>query len=201
MATNLKNKQIQDMTREELQDQVKILRSQNKYLQKQLNKARHVGHLVTEMREDLRIRCDKHFREKIRLQNCEYVVNISAVIIAICGMALVIHALVLAVFYFGEQYGLSKADVPWFIRWITSDKIGTFIVGILGIALSVPSQMIFPAPKRTYLFCTIFAIKQMVNIFMPNWCIGFLGLLAAVALAALNMDRIKQVSFTIIYFL
>ena len=29
----------------------------------------------------------------------------------------------------------------------------------------------------------------MVNIILPDWCIGFLGLFAAVALAALNMDR------------
>ena len=88
MAANLKDKNIEDMTREELQEQVKALRSQNKYLQKQLNKARHVGRFSTEMREDLRIRCDKHFNEKKRLENCEYLVNISAVIIVIFNIAL-----------------------------------------------------------------------------------------------------------------
>jgi hypothetical protein len=38
---------------------------------------------------------------------------------------------------------------------------------------------------------TIFAIKQVINLVLPNWCVGFLGLFALGAIVTLDLDRQK----------
>jgi uncharacterized membrane protein YcjF (UPF0283 family) len=141
MDTKLKKKQeIEDMTREELKEQLKLLQSHNQYLEKQLKKFKHQASRVTEIAADLRDRCDKHYREKIRLQNMKDVVYASGYIILMFSLILVLYAIVFAIINFIEnKYKISKDDLPWFIQCVTSDKTGSFIIASLGFAVSIPS--------------------------------------------------------------
>jgi len=90
--------------------------------------------------------------------------------------------------------------MPLLFKWCTEDKIGSILIGVLGFAIAIPSQITFPAPWRSFSTAALFAVKQMVIVILPKWCIGFLGLFAFGAILTLHWDRQKQVSITIIDF-
>ncbi len=116
MNTNLKKQKIEDMTREELQKQLKLLQSHNKYLEKQLEKYKHQASRVTEITADLRNRCDKHYHEKIRLQNMKDVIYVSGFIIWVFSLILALYAFILAFINFiNNQFKITKDDLPLFI--------------------------------------------------------------------------------------
>ncbi|CAF0767183.1 unnamed protein product [Adineta steineri] len=95
----------------------------------------------------------------------------------------------------GKRYEMWKEkDLPEFLQLLLTDKFGTCIVGILGFAISIAAQITFPAPRRSYFATTIFAVKQMILVFMPSWCVGALGIFAFLAIKALEIDRLSQVS-------
>jgi hypothetical protein len=74
-------------------------------------------------------------------------------------------------------------------------RISSFSIGLFGFIISIIGQLIFPAPWRSFRAVSIFAIKQMVDIFLPDWCTARLPLLAIVAIATINISRKKQVPF------
>jgi hypothetical protein len=73
----------------------------------------------------------------------------------------------------------------------------SFLVEILEFAVSIPAQAIFPAPWRSYIVATSFAVKQMVNIFPSTWCIGFLELFVFSVIQTIDLDTKTQVGITI----
>ncbi len=88
----------------------------------------------------------------------------------------------------------------WLIIWCRQDNIGAILTGLLGFVVSISSQITFPAPWRSYAGATGFTLKQMIGIFLPGWCIGFLPVSAFIAIVTLDWDRKRQVGIVIIKF-
>jgi hypothetical protein len=109
-------------------------------LEKQLKKYKHQASRVTEITADLRNRCDKHYHEKIRLQNMEDGVHVSGFIIWAFSLILALSAFILAFINFiNNHFKTIKDDLPLFIQGVISDKIGSIIIAILGFAVSIVS--------------------------------------------------------------
>ncbi len=131
----------------------------------------------------------------------EDVVHVSGFIIWAFSLILAMYAFILAFINFtNNQFMITNNDLPLFIQGVISDKIGSIIIAILGFAVSIVSQITFPAPWRSYTVSTIFAIQQVIILFLPNWCVGFLGLFAIGTILTLDLDRKQQVSLILIKF-
>jgi len=112
--------------------------------------------------------------------------------IAIVSLLLVLHAVILAL----DEYGAPGLDIsPKYFstkfKWLVDDKIGSIFIATLGFSIAIPSQITFPAPYLSFAAASLFAIKQMIIIFLPKYCIGLVTLFAIGAIFALNFDRKK----------
>lgn len=73
-------------------------------------------------------------------------------------------------------------------------KIISVAVACLGITIAIIGQCIFPAPCRTFLAVFAFSIKQMADIFLPDWCLLLLKPVSYLVIRTINIDRQKEVS-------
>ncbi len=55
----------------------------------------------------------------------------------------------------------------------------------------------FPAPWRSFIAVFVFAIKQIIDVLLPEWYASTLPLIALVAFYTMDRDRKKQVSIII----
>jgi hypothetical protein len=143
-----------------------------------------------------RLRSEKHRLEKARLEKAQTVMLVAIIMIVILGTALLVHALALAMIHFKvELFETLSADVGS-LSMLSDARLGSALVGLLGFAIAIPAQWVFPAPWRSFFAVFIFAFHQMALLFLPNAFIGFLAIFAAAAILTLEVDRKTQVSLT-----
>jgi hypothetical protein len=150
MTGRLQNRKIQDMTREELIEQMKVLKLENTELIKQRKQAQHVGHREMEMLEATRIRSEKHKREQLRLEKGEHMVHISRLIVIILGAILTIYAIIWVYIDYNESKGVSRNKMPWIIILVSEDKLASVLV-LLYFSSDISGAM--EILHYYYLFC------------------------------------------------
>jgi hypothetical protein len=205
MAIRFPTRKLNEMTRVELLEEAKRLRTENYQLKQKLQRDQHAGRRVNQLLEAIQSRCAQHHLEMTRLQRLEFLLDIARFLILFISFLLFIYATLLAVAEYGASgLGISNEYISSDYKWLIDDKIGSVFVGVLGLSIAIPSQITFPAPYRSFAAASLFAIKQIIIPFLPKWCIGIVGLFAIAAILTLNFDRKKQVSifkinFKIIY--
>jgi hypothetical protein len=198
MTTHFSVHKIQNMTKAQLQEQVKSLIKENNELKHQLQQS---DRSRVELLAAIRLSCQKHRAEKDRLQRMYYMLKVAKFLVATISVALVIHADILGILEHGvPRLGISKKDVASLFEWFPADHVGGVLVAVPRFATAIPSQVTFPAPWRSFSAAFLFAIYQMVILFLPKWCIGLLGLFATGTIFTLDWDRNRQVSASTIRF-
>lgn len=184
------------MTKIELLEEVKRLYSDNNDLKQKVRQAEHPGgRREKESLQAIKSRSAKHRRERERLERIGSILRMASFMIVIVCAALVMYAIILAVDEYGLQViPLSPEYFSTNFKWLIDDKIGSLLVATLGFSICIPSQMTFPAPNLSFIGVFLFSIKQVIILFLPKWCIGFITLFALFAIGTLNFDRNRQVS-------
>ncbi|UJR07254.1 hypothetical protein I4U23_011542 [Adineta vaga] len=196
MAAQFSTRKLEDMKKIDLIEAIKRLRTKNFNLQQKTQQAEHAGHPDKKLLQAARLRSVKHRCEKERLEQMSYIVKVAFITILFVNLMLFIYAGILGV----DEYGIKRIHMPpkylsTNFQWLVDDKIGSILIATLRFLVSVPSQMTFPAPYRSFAAVSLFAIKQVMLLFLPKWCIGFIILFAIFAITMLDWDRKKQVSF------
>ncbi|CAF3697895.1 unnamed protein product, partial [Adineta steineri] len=130
--------------------------------------------------------------EKNRLEQLDRILTVGYAVIFTVTVALFLDAICLAVDELGlKVLGIEPKYLSTNIRWAVDDKIGSILIEILGFGISLPSQITFPAPDRSFAAVTLFTIKQIMVVFLPKWCIRIVPLFALLAIFTLDWDRKK----------
>ena len=195
MATYCSKRKFIEMTKTELLEEVKHLYSENNDLKQKVRQAEHPGRLAKESLQAVQLRCAKHRREKKRLERLSFILRVAFITIVVVCVPLILYAIMLALDDYGLQIiGLSPMYFSTNLKWLIDDKVGSLLVATLGFSICIPSQMTFPAPNLSFIGVFLFAIKQVIILFLPKWCIGFVSLFALFTIGTLYFDRNQQVS-------
>jgi hypothetical protein len=76
-------------------------------------------------------------------------------------------------------------------------RIGSMVVGFIGLIISILGQITFPASWRSFFAVFALAIKQIADVLLPELCASTLPLVAGLVFYTINKDRKKQVSIII----
>jgi hypothetical protein len=98
MTTHFSVHKIQNMTKAQLQEQVKSLIKENNELKHQLQQS---DRSRVELLAAIRLSCQKHRAEKDRLQRMYYMLKVAKFLVATISVALVIHADILGILEHG----------------------------------------------------------------------------------------------------
>jgi len=186
---------LKKMTKADLLEMVNRLQLQNDELQQKVQQAERVDHRTDEMLQAIRLRCEKHRDEKNRLKQLDRILNVAYMMVLGVSLFLFLYSTILAFDEYGAPgIGVRPKYLSTNFKWLVDDKIGSILLGILGFSISIPSQITFPAPYRSFATVTLFAIKQIIILFLPKWCICIVTLFAILAIYTLDLDRKNQVS-------
>ncbi|UJR08708.1 hypothetical protein I4U23_012965 [Adineta vaga] len=193
MATRFSPKTLKDMTKSDLIGMVKFLQVKNADLQLKVEKAEHAGRHRNELLQQIRQRCEKHRKEKNRLEQLDHTLYTGY------AVSLVVTAQVdqsdtripcrilsesddptiscrIPAF---DEHGVKHLSIqPKYLStnftWAANDKTGSILTGILRFGISLPSQITFPAPHRSFAVVTLFAVKlscTFIGVIALRYCL------------------------------
>ncbi|CAF1483643.1 unnamed protein product [Didymodactylos carnosus] len=136
----------------------------------------------------------QHRRAKTSLISAFYWVRSALCITLILGLTLAAYVGIPNIIKNQVVEAEPKSVISHYLSWRVDDKFSSVIVDIIDFAVSKPAQRTFPAPCRSFIGAFVFAAKQMLDIFLPPWCIIILPAFGVSALLTLDWDRRKQVS-------
>jgi len=196
MSTGISQETEEDLVNK-LQSQIANLKTKNKQLRNQLNEARRAVHPTESTLGAIRYRSQQHRRAKESLILASRWVRSAQVITIIFGIILASYVAPPAIYRSQISSDKLKSELHRSFPWVVDGRVTGVIASILGFAVSISGQLIFPAPWRSFVTAFIFALKQIFDIFLPEWCVAFLPLFGFIALFTLDQDRKKQVSVEI----
>ncbi|UJR13208.1 hypothetical protein I4U23_000230 [Adineta vaga] len=176
MASNYVLQAIKQDSIEKLKHQISVLKYQNSALKKQVVDARSQSVARETYLAQLRQRSRQRRQNKKHLVSALYWIRIGQAITAILAIILFL--------YLGPPAFVSSS--------IFDEHLKVFIAGCVGFSICIPAQKTFLAPRRVFYGTVVFGIKQIADIFLPNWCIILLPILGVFVLHLLDKDRLQQ---------
>jgi hypothetical protein len=176
-----------------LESRIKELQAENKALQRQIQDGRSGADARERYLVELQYRSRQRRQNKQKLISAFYWVRISQYIVALIA---IIIGLYVGVPNMASQsiFDRFPKEFRYYFVWKINDKWCSLLTGFLGFLISIPAQRTFPAPIRVFYGTVVFGIKQILDIFLPNYFIILLPLFGLFVLYLLNEDRVRQVS-------
>lgn len=193
MASNFSGQKTGKKLIAELESQIRALQIENQRLRRQALDTKSGADARKKYWRELQYRSWQRRRNKQTLISAFYWVQIARYVTIILALILGSYVGIPTVTSQNVFDGFPK-EFRYYLGWKINDKWCSLITGLVGFLIAIPAQRTFPAPVRVFSGTMLFAIKQILDIFLLIYVTILLPPFGLFVLYLLNKDRLRQVS-------